>query len=72
MKPKLSEGQRALLQKLRDEGGAIQWSQLRTVESRHGTELSRRKLTRWEERDGYNTARVALHITEAGREALEE
>lgn len=67
MKIKLAEGHLALLRKLVANGGKLPRSSLTPAENRNGTLLSRKRMTRWE----YLPVQT-LHITDAGREALEE
>jgi hypothetical protein len=75
MTTKLTPKQIELLKKLSLFGGSAPAHKLDTVEISNGTRLSRRGLTRWGEA-GKNhfgwTTRGDLHITDAGREALEE
>lgn len=67
-KTKLTDGERALLIKLIENNGQIKWVRLSSIESGHGTRLSRRFLTKWELKPYCGKY---LLITQAGIEATQ-
>lgn len=72
-KSDLTDTERKLLERLRKGGGSASWALLSRVENACGTRLHKRGLCEWKLRyDAQSNEDRTLHITEAGRAALEE